>query len=467
MKILVAGGSGFIGKRLINSLSSRLTLDKSGHNEIICLSRNPEALKGKFNDDVSVVKIVKADVSDYESLVGVMKDVDIAYYLVHSMEGSAKDWKRFAERDRLAAQNFARATSECGVKRIIYLGGLTHAGENQLSEHMRSRKEVGEILSRSSAGVTIFRAAVILGHGGGSFQMLQYLVERLPVMVCPKWVLTKCQPIAVDDVVAYLSEAAFKEETRANTFDIGGPDVLTYMDMIHSYSKMINKSVRVIVIPFLTPRLSSYWIDLVTPVRASLARPLVDSLVHDATVTDDESIKKIIPLNLKSFQDAIRDSLNEKQNEKRATEEQNATKKGEERIPRKINDGVLIVSLCVMAIFGLTYYIIDVRQEVFQLKWLVLSAMWYVGIAFAIYFVRYGTRLGALVAGILGWTTLVFWLLDNIYVVFGSSAIASTPDSLMTARNFFGATVAFFVIVTSHMMFHRLADWGGRDRKKE
>lgn len=454
MKILVAGGSGFIGKRLIKSLSNRLTQDKSMHDEIICLSRNPESLKGKFDNDVS---IVKADVSDYESLFRVMKDIDIAYYLVHSMEGSAKDWGRFAERDRIAAQNFARATTECGVKRIIYLGGLTHAKENQLSEHMRSRKEVGEILSRGSAEVTIFRAAVILGQGGGSFQMLQYLVERLPVMICPKWVLTKCQPIAVDDVVTYLSEAAFKEETRANTFDIGGPDILTYMDMIHSYSKMINKSVKVIVVPFLTPRLSSYWIDLVTPVRASLARPLVDSLVHDATVTD-ESIKKIIPLNLKSFQNAVRDSLNEKDKEKRTTKEGNAIKK-KERTPRKINEGILTVSLYVMAIFGLTYYLIDARQEIFQLKWLAPSAMWYVGIAFAIYFVRYGTRLGALLAGILGWTTLVFWLLDNVYVVFGSSAIASTPDSLMmTARNFIGAIVASLVIVSSHRMFHKLAE---------
>jgi uncharacterized protein YbjT (DUF2867 family) len=462
LKILVAGGSGFIGKRLIKSLSNRLALDESMHNEIICLSRNPEALKGKFDKEVS---IVKADVSDYESLVRVMKDVDIAYYLVHSMEGSAKDWGRFAERDRIAAQNFARATTECGVKRIIYLGGLTHAKENQLSEHMRSRKEVGEILSRGSAEVTIFRAAVILGQGGGSFQMLQYLVERLPVMVCPKWVLTKCQPIAVDDVVTYLSEAAFKEETRANTFDIGGPDVLTYMDMIHSYSKMINKRVRVIVIPFLTPRLSSYWIDLVTPVRASLARPLVDSLVHDATVTDDdESIKTIIPLNLKSFQNAIRDSLSEKDKEKeeRTTNtEWNAIGK-KERTSREINNRILAVSLYVMAIFGLTYYLISPRQEIFQPQWLVLGALWYVGIAFAIYFVRYGTRLGALVAGILGWTTLVFWLLDYNYVVFGSSAIASTPDQLMmmrmTARNFLGAIVASVVIVSSHRMFHKLSE---------
>lgn len=453
MKILVAGGSGFIGKRLIRSLSNRVAQDKSIQNEIICLSRNPEALKGKFDSSVS---IVKADVSDYESLVRVMKDVDIAYYLVHSMEGSAKDWGRFAERDRIAAQNFARATTECGVKRIVYLGGLTHAKENELSEHMRSRKEVGEILTRGSADVTIFRAAVILGQGGGSFQMLQYLVERLPVMICPKWVRTKCQPIAVDDVVTYLSEAAFKEETRGKTFDIGGPDVLTYMDMIRSYSGMINKSVKVIVIPFLTPRLSSYWIDLVTPVKASLARPLVDSLVHDATVTD-ESIKKIIPLNLKSFHDAIKDSLNERDKEKKRTTRESAIQR-RERTSRKINNRILMVSLFVMATFGLTYYLIDARQEIFQTKWLVLSVMWYIGIAFSIYFVRYGTRLGALLAGILGWTTLVFWLLDNFSVVFGNPVIASRPDPLMTARNFLGAVVASLVIVSSHNMFHKLAE---------
>lgn len=140
MKILVAGGSGFIGSRLIKSLSSRLVQDRSANNEVICMSRDPESLKGRFDANVS---LVKADVSEYESLVSVMKDVDVAYYLVHSMEGSAKEWVKFAERDRIAAKNFARASTACGVKRIIYLSGLTHEKDDELSAHMQSRKEVG------------------------------------------------------------------------------------------------------------------------------------------------------------------------------------------------------------------------------------------------------------------------------------------------------------------------------------
>ena len=448
MKILVAGGSGFIGSRLIESLSNRLAQDQSTGNEVICMSRNPEFLKDRFGTNVS---LVKANVSDYESLVGVMKDVDIVYYLVHSMEGSAKEWHKFAERDRIAAENFAKASTDCGVKRVIYLGGLTHAKDNELSEHMKSRKEVGEILKKGAPDVTIFRAAVILGQGGGSFQMLQYLVERLPVMICPKWVLTRCQPIAVDDVVAYLSESAFKEETRARTFDIGGPDVLTYLDMIHSYSKMINKPTSVIVVPFLTPRLSSYWIDLVTPVKASLARPLVDSLMHDATVKD-ESIKKIIPIKLKSFEDAVRDSLVEKKWTRKATI---STK---ERTSRRINDRILIVSLFLMAVVGLTYYFLDSRGEILQPQWLILSVIWYLGIAFSMYFVRYGARLGALSAGVLGWITFAFWLLDNYYIAFGISVIvSSTPDLPMTVRNFIGAVVAGLVIILSHNVFHKNA----------
>ena len=160
---------------------------------------------------------------------------------------------------------------------------------------MRSRKEVGEILKKSTAEVTIFRAPVILGQGGGSFKMLQYLVERLPVMICPKWVLTKSQPIAVDDVVEYLARSIDVPETDGKTFDIGGPEVLTYMDMMKRYASILKKTIRIIIIPFLTPRLSSYWVDLITPVKASLARPLIDSLKHEATVKD-ASISSIIPL---------------------------------------------------------------------------------------------------------------------------------------------------------------------------
>lgn len=456
MKILVAGASGFIGRRLVRALSDRLLLEggstTAGHKKatIICLSRNPESLQGRFSDEI--VSVVKGDVADYESLLHAMKDVDIAYYLVHSMEGPTREWRKFAERDRKAAENFARAAKTCGIKRIIYLGGLTHArNDEELSAHMRSRKEVGEILKKkSSADITIFRAAVILGQGGGSFQMLQYLVERLPVMVCPKWVLTKSQPIAVDDVVTYLAEAAFRDETRARTFDIGGPDVLSYIDMIEAYSRMINKKVRILVVPFLTPRLSSYWIDLVTPVKASLARPLVDSLVHEATVTD-ESVREIIPIKLKSFESAIRDSLAER------LEVRRSTTRRRERTSRKINNRVLMISLFLMAAIGLTYYFLDLRREILQPQRLTLSVLWFSGIAFSIYFVRYGTRLGAFSAGIIGWITLVFWLLDSFYLVFGSSVIAPPPGQVMTVRNFLGAIVVSMVIASSHNVFHKIA----------
>jgi uncharacterized protein YbjT (DUF2867 family) len=454
LKILVAGGSGFIGSRLIKRLSADIHYHEPQiRAEILCLTRDPESIKDMFHENI---RLVKADVSNYEDLARVMSEqIDIAYYLVHSMEGSSKQWKKFSERDRVAALNFAKVASEYGVKRIIYLGGLIHAeddddDDDKLSEHMRSRKEVGEILQLySSSKVTIFRAAVILGQGGGSFQMLQYLVERLPVMICPKWVLTKCQPIAVDDVVEYLARCIEVKETEGQTFDIGGPDVLTYLDMMRKYAKILNKSVQVIIIPFLTPRLSSYWVDLVTPVRASLARPLIDSLKHDATVQDD-SIMQIIPIQLRSFEEAIRTARNEK------TQIRQPNKHVKERSTRKINTELLILSLIAMAAIGTTYYIIDERPEIYSTNWIILSTLWYLSIAFAIYFLRYGARLGALAAGLLGWLTLTFWLIDNFYIVLGTPIIASSPNATITIRNFIGAGVAVLVIATSHNLFHKL-----------
>jgi uncharacterized protein YbjT (DUF2867 family) len=405
-----------------------------------------------FDEDI---RLVKADVSNYEDLARVMSEqIDIAYYLVHSMEGTSKQWKKFSERDRVAAMNFAKVASEYGVKRIIYLGGLIHAeddDDDKLSQHMRSRKKVGEILQQhSSSKVTIFRAAVILGQGGGSFQMLQYLVERLPVMICPRWVLTKCQPIAVDDVVEYLARCIDVKETEGKTFDIGGRDVLTYLDMMRKYAKILNKSVQVIIIPFLTPRLSSYWVDLVTPVRASLARPLIDSLKHDATVQDD-SIRQVIPIQLKSFEEAVREARNEKAQVRRPNR-----RTIKERSTVKINSKLLMLSLLAMAAIGSTYYIMDGRPEIYHTNWIVLGTLWYMGIAFAIYFLRYGARLGALTAGILGWLTLTFWLIDNLYIVWGTSVIASSPDEAITIRNFIGAGVAALVVATSHNLFHKL-----------
>jgi uncharacterized protein YbjT (DUF2867 family) len=450
LKILVAGGSGFIGSRLIKKFEERIHYSVPQFRaEILCLTRSPESIKDMFSKDI---RLVKADVSNYEDLVRSMSDqIDVAYYLVHSMEGASKDWKKFSERDRLAAVTFAKVATECGVKRIIYLGGLIHAEHlDKLSEHMRSRTEVGEILQRqSSSKVTIFRAAVILGQGGGSFQMLQYLVERLPVMICPRWVLTKCQPIAVGDVVEYLAKCIEVEETEVGTFEIGGPEVLTYIDMMRKYAEILNKSVQIIIIPFLTPRLSSYWVDLVTPVSASLARPLIDSLKHDATVHDN-SIRQLIPIKLKSFEEAVRAARNEKVQSKQPK------MPAKERSTRKINNKLLTISLLTMAAIGLTYYVIDRRPEIYHANWIILATLWYLGIAFALYFLRYGARLGALTAGVLGWLTLAFWLVDNFYVLGGASVIASSPDATATIRNFIGVTVAAVVVATSHNLFHKL-----------
>jgi hypothetical protein len=282
--------------------------------------------------------------------------------------------------------------------------------------------------------------------------MLQYLVERLPVMICPRWVLTKCQPIAVDDVVEYLAQCIEVKETEGKRFDIGGPDVLTYIDMMRKYAKILNKSVKIIIIPFLTPRLSSYWVDLVTPVRASLARPLIDSLKHDATVQDDDydSIRQLIPVQLKSFEEAVREARDEKVQIKQPN------RLVKERSSQKINSNLLMMSLLAMAAIGSTYYIIDGRPEIYHTNWIILGTLWYLGIAFAIYFLRYGAKLGALTAGILGWLTLTFWLIDNLYIVWGISLIASSPDATITIRNFIGAGVAALVVVTSHNLFHKL-----------
>jgi uncharacterized protein YbjT (DUF2867 family) len=443
LRILVTGASGFIGSRVVHRLS--LSPSSSDNQEIICMTRNVESLEGRFNQDV---KIVNADVTDYQQLVNAMSGVDVAFYLIHSMEGSSKEWKKFAERDRVAAENFARAATECGVKRIIYLGGLSHVDDdNELSEHLKSRKQVGEILKTSGAKVTIFRAAVILGQGGGSFQMLQYLVERLPMMVCPKWVLTNSQPISVDDVVTYLVKALNVEETKGRTFEIGGPDVLTYVDMMRRYAKMVNRSIKIIIIPFLTPRLSSYWVDLITPVKASLARPLIDSLKHEATVKDD-SITKMIPIQLKNFEEAIKSAKEEQIQREKITRT--------ERTSHSLNNRILLMSLLAMIAIGSTYYIFDARPEIFQGNWLILSGCWYFGIAFSIYFVSKGARLGAMVAGIIGWVTLAFWLTDNIYTVLGNSIIASSPNMIMTIRNFIGAIIAAVVVAASHNVFHKI-----------
>jgi uncharacterized protein YbjT (DUF2867 family) len=444
IRILVSGASGFIGRRLVRKL---LVSPGTTNWSIRCMTRKAHSLSNYFQNDRDNLEFVQADVQNYPELVKALTGVDVAYYLIHSMEGSSKEWKKFAERDRVAAENFARAVNEAGVSRVIYLGGLTYAPEQELSNHLRSRTEVGEVLKKSNAAVTIFRAAVILGQGGGSFQMLQYLVERLPLMVCPKWVLTKSQPIAVDDVVEYLVRSIETNETKSKTFDIGGPEVLTYLDMMQRYGKILKKSIKIIIIPFLTPRLSSYWVDLITPVKASLARPLIDSLKHEAIVKDN-TIADIIPIRLKNFENSIKIARNEQ------SENERIIKK--ERTSSCLNKQILLASAIALAIIGSTYYLLDARIEIFQPIWMILAAIWYFCIAFSIFFIHKGARLGSIIAGTIGWITLTFWLLDNFYLIFGNSVLASPPGYVMTIRNCIGAAVAGLVIASSHNLFHKI-----------
>ena len=435
--ILVTGATGFIGSRLISKLSN------DGH--------TVKGLSRKKLDDTKNVKYVQADVFDLEQLTNAMSGIEVAYYLLHSMEGSKNEWEEFASREKIQAENFLKAATNAGVKRIIYLGGLVD-DSHDLSPHMKSRKEVGEILASGNIPVTELRASIIIGAGGGSYAMLRYLVERLRIMVCPSWVKSLAQPIAVDDVVDYLAECLVKSETTGKIFEIGGPEKLTYEELMRTYSAYLNKNLFVLQIPFLTTRLSSYWVDLITPVKASLARPLIDSLVHDTVVTDD-SIKKIIPLQLKSIRESIDIATKEMKISPPETEQK------DEKTGLKINQKLIQISLFALAVIGTSYYWLDDRSDVYQPLWLLGSVVWYATIILSILFIRNKTRLGYLMAGVLSWVTLAFWLLDNYYLVFETSIIATQPNELMIIRNFVGIVIASITVIASHNLFHKVIDY--------
>ena len=432
--IMVTGATGFIGSRLISSFERQ--------------GIKVKAMTRKDIPDTENIKYVKADAFDLEQVSKALQGVKIAYYLLHSMEGSKDSWEEFAKRERHQAQNFLRACKNAEVERIIYLGGLVNDSLD-LSKHMKSRKDVGEILASSDIPVTELRASLIIGAEGGSYAMLRYLVERLRIMICPKWVKSLAQPIAVDDVVDYLVGCANHPETVGRILEIGGPEKMTYEQIMRLYSAYLNKNLFVIEIPFLTTRLSSYWVDLITPVKASLARPLIDSLVHDTIVTDD-AITKIIPLNLKSVRMAI-DIATKEMNKKIPMQ-----KLAEEKTGFKINQRILMLALFGYAICGTTYYWLDNRPEIFQPLWITLSILWYVAIGASIIFVNNKTRLGYFIAGILSWATIAFWLFDNFHVAFQMSLIAEQPSEMMTIRNFIGIIIAGIAIAASHNAFHKV-----------
>ena len=432
--ILVTGSTGFIGKKLLEKL------DETGF-KVKAMSRS------KYPDTENIT-YVQADAFDVDSLAAATEGVETAFYLLHSMEGSKKEWAEFANREKQQAQNFLKAATQSGVKRIIYLGGLVNESLH-LSKHMKSRHDVGKILASGDIPVTELRASVIVGAEGGSYAMLRYLVERLPLMVCPKWVKSQTQPIAVDNVVDYLIGVMKNSVTSGKILEIGGPEVMTYEQLMRLYSYILNRNLTVIQIPFLTPRLSSYWIDLVTPVKASLARPLVDSLVHDSVVKD-KSIDKLVSVKLKPMTEAIAAAREESKAFKPII------KSGEEKTSYKINQKILLITLCAMAFIGTTYYWMDDRSDVWQIPWLVGSLIWYAAILFAISFVRQKARLGYLIGGLLSWVTLAFWLFDNFYVVFELSLVASEPSLDVTIRNFIGAALAGLAIFSSHNVFHKV-----------
>ena len=432
--ILVTGSSGFIGKKLLNKLTN------SGFT-VTAMSRS------KYSDTKNV-KRVQADAFDVDSLITATKGIRTAFYLLHSMEGSKKEWAEFANREKLQAENFLKAATDSGVKRIIYLGGLVNEGL-ELSKHMKSRHDVGKILASGNIPVTELRASVIVGAEGGSYAMLRYLVERLPLMVCPKWVKSQTQPIGVDNVVDYLIGAMKNPDTAGKILEIGGPDIMTYEQLMRLYSSILNRNLNVIQIPFLTPRLSSYWIDLVTPVKASLARPLVDSLVHDSIVKDD-SAQKLIPVQLAHMTQAIQTAREE------AKVFNSISKSEGEKTSYKMNQKILLITLCAMAFIGTTYYWLDDRTDVWEIPWLIGSVIWYAAILFAISFVKQKARLGYLIGGLLAWVTLAFWLFDNFYVVFELSLVASEPSLEITIRNFIGAALAGLAIFSSHNVFHKV-----------
>ncbi|MGZ0152212.1 SDR family oxidoreductase [Kribbella sp. WER1] len=291
-RVLVTGATGYIGGRLVPELLA------AGY-DVRVLARRAERLDGR--PWRSRIEVAEGDAADPVALTKALAGVDVAYYLIHSL-GTGR---RFEERDRRMALGFGVACRESEVGRIVYLGGLYPDGE-ELSPHLGSRREVGEILLASGVPTTVLRAAVIIGSGSASFEMLRYLTERLPVMVTPRWLETRIQPIAVRDVLHCLVGSARMPADVSRGFDIGGPDVLTYRAMMQRYAAVSGlRPRRILTLPLLSPGLSSHWVGLVTPVPSGIARPLVDSLVHEVVCKEHDIDRYVAPRDPIGFDRAV------------------------------------------------------------------------------------------------------------------------------------------------------------------
>jgi uncharacterized protein YbjT (DUF2867 family) len=288
MRAAVLGASGVIGRALVAELARE--------NEVVAVSRHPR------DSSRDRIRWVAADVTRRTELEPALRGVDVVYHLVHSL--GAKD---FEERDRLAAASVAAAADQAGARQIVFLGGLGDERED-VSAHLRSRAETARILAAGPVPVTIVRSAVVVGPGSAAFETIVALVDRLPAMICPRWVTTKTQPIALADVVRYLAGVGGWDEALGEAYDAAGPEVMTYREMIERVARLRGRRPLILEVPFLTPRLSSLWLHLVTPVKAGVARPLVDGL-RTETVAHEERIRRLVPFALTPFDRAARTAL--------------------------------------------------------------------------------------------------------------------------------------------------------------
>ncbi|MFC6613569.1 NAD(P)H-binding protein [Halopenitus salinus] len=293
MRVLVVGSTGFVGSRLVESLRS------AGH-EVVAFSRS--ASRSTFPDDV---ERFEGDLGDPASLKGLCEGIDAAYYLIHSLTAA-----NFAELDRTYARRFRELASAAGVDRVVYLSGIS-GDERNLSPHLASRREVESVLEAGSFDLTVLRAAIIIGAGSASFRIVDDLTDRLPVMVVPKWVRTPCQPIGIEDAVAYLIGVLDVDETRGGTYDIGAPTVWSYESLLKLTAQEKGKRVLIVPVPVMSPRISSHWLRLTTDVQYAIARPLVESMRNPVTVDPERDLQSVVPIDQTPVEVAVRRALAE------------------------------------------------------------------------------------------------------------------------------------------------------------